>query len=113
MRFFLLVLLVAILSAGATYLLPWWSIAVVCFVVSLLVRQGRGRAFLMGFAGAGLAWLVEAMMHDLANEHILSTRMAVLFHLPNFALFVAVTVLLGGLVGGLAALTGGMLRPKA
>jgi len=113
MKFILSIILVALLSAAAEYFLPWWSIAVVCFLVSLFVKQTGRRAFLMGFLGVGIFWLVAAMMHDVPNEHILSARMATLFHLPNYALFILVTVIIGGLVGGLAAWTGALLRPKA
>ena len=109
MRFFLSVLSIAILSAVAEYFLPWWTIAVVCFLVSLFVRQRPGRAFSMGFLGIALGWFVMAMLHDMANAHILSARMAALFHLPHYTLFVLVTVLIGGLVGGLSALVGALV----
>lgn len=112
MKFLLSVILIALLSAGAELLLPWWSCAMVCFIVALFVRQGGGRAFLMGFCGVGLLWLVAAMMHDVANAHILSTRMAALLKLPNYGLFIVVTVFVGALLGGLAGLSGALLRPK-
>ncbi len=95
MKFFIGVILIALLSAIAEYWLPWWVIAVVCFVVSFVLRQRPGRSFLMGFVGIAIFWLDAAMMHDGANEHILSTRMAGLFHLPNYGMFICVTVLVG------------------
>ena len=112
MRFFLLVILIAILSASVEHFLPWWSVAVVAFVVAVFAKQRPGRAFLGGFCGIGLCWLVAALLHDISNEHILSTRMAALFHLPNYALFIAVTVFIGGLVGGLSAWAGALIRPR-
>jgi hypothetical protein len=112
MRFFLSVILIALLSAAVEYFLPWWSIAVVCFLVSLFVRQGSGRAFLMGFCGIGIFWLTAALLHDISNEHILSARMAALFHLPNYALFIVVTAFIGGLVGGLAAWSAALVKPR-
>lgn len=112
MKFLLTVLLIALLSAGAEYFMPWWSAAAVCFLVSLFVKQGAGRAFMIGFCGVGLLWLALALRADMANNHILSAKMAVLFHMPNYGLFVVVTVVIGGLVGGLAALCGALVKPK-
>ncbi len=113
MRFLFSVLIIALLSAGAEFLLPWWSCAVVCFLVALFARQSGGRAFLIGFLGVGIFWLVAALLHDVANEHILSTRMAALFKLPNYWLFILVTVFIGGLVGGMAAWVGATLKPNS
>ncbi len=113
MRFLYSVFIVAVLSAAAAYFLPWWSVAVVCFLAAMFMKQSGGRAFLMGFCGVGLQWLTIALLSDVANDHILSSRMASLFHLPSYVLFIAVTVFIGGLVGGLAALAGALLSPKA
>jgi hypothetical protein len=103
--------MIAMLAALAESLLPWWSCAVVSFLVSLLMRQGGGRSFFMGFLGVGLLWFIAAMLHDMGNEHILSTRMATLFKLPGHGLFLLVTVMVGALIGGLAAWAGALLSP--
>ena len=110
MRFFLGMVLIALLSAVGEYYLPWWVIAVVCFAVSLIVGLRPGRSFLMGFLGIAIFWADAALLHDVANQHILSTRMAALFHLPSSTMFICVTVLVGSLVGGLAAWAGALLR---
>ena len=112
MRFIIGVILIIILSAVAEYYMPWWTIAIACFAVSFFSGQRPGRAFLMGFTGIAIFWLAVALMHDIANQHILSTKMAALFHLPNYALFICVTVFIGGLVGGLSAWSGALLIPK-
>jgi hypothetical protein len=112
MRFFLMVVLIVVFSAVAEYFLPWWTIAVVSFLVSLIVGGKAGSSFLAGFLGIALLWLAAALYHDIPNEHILSARMAVLFKLPNYTLFVVVTVFIGGLVGGLAAWAGALFRPR-
>jgi hypothetical protein len=101
-----------ILSVVAEYYLPWWMIGVVCFIVSLFAGMRPGRSFLLGFVAIALFWLGVALLHDITNEHILSTKMAVLFHLPNYGLFICVTVLIGGLVGGLSAWAGALLHGK-
>jgi hypothetical protein len=103
MKFLVNVILIAILSALAAYVLPWWTVAIVAFFVSFMAKYRPSRSFLLGFCGVGLCWLVAALWHDIPNDHILSTRMAKLFHLPSYVLFMAVTVLLGALIGGLSA----------
>jgi len=112
MRFLLAVILITLSSAVAEWFLPWWMIAVVAFVVSLFMALKPGRAFLAGFAGIAIFWLIASLLHDVPNDHILSTRMAALFYLPNYGLFVAVTVLTGGSIGGLAAWAGAFFRWK-
>jgi len=110
MKFWIGVILTAILAAVVERFLPWWSVAIVAFIVAMLAGETKGSSFLMGFLGVGAAWLVIALLHDIANQHILSTRMAKLFHLPHYSFFIAATVLIGGLVGGFSALGGGMMR---
>jgi hypothetical protein len=110
MRFIISILLIAILAAVATYFFAWWSVAIVCFIITLIAGLKPGKAFLAGFFGIGVFWLIAAVGHDIPNEHILSQRMAVLFKLPHYSLFILVTVLIGALVGGLAGWSGGLAR---
>ncbi|MCD6013257.1 MAG: hypothetical protein K0Q79_3119 [Flavipsychrobacter sp.] len=112
MRFLFSAILIALLSAVAEYFLPWWSMAVVCFIVALFINERKVFAFWSGFCGVAVCWLAVALWHDIPNEHILSSRMAILFHLPGSWLFMAASVLIGAVVGGLAALSGAMVRPK-
>ena len=101
------ILLIAILSGIAELFLPWWSIAVVAFAVVLLLKPGK--AFWTGFAGVGIYWLIASMFRDVRNDHILSTRLAGVFHLPSYWLFLLVTAIIGGLVGGLSAWAGSLI----
>ena len=112
MKFISTVILIALLSAVAEWFLPWWMIAVVAFVVSIFIPLKPGKAFLAGFVGIGTFWLIACTIQDVPNEHILSTRMAALFHLPGYGLFIAVTVLIGGLLGGLSAWAGAFFGKK-
>jgi hypothetical protein len=50
-------------------------------------------------------------MTDVSNEHILSGRMAAIFGLPDSVSFIAVTVLVGSLIGGLSAWGATLVRP--
>ena len=50
MKFFVSLLLTALLSFAACLYLPWWSIALAAFLVAALVPQKPFRSFLAGFA---------------------------------------------------------------
>jgi hypothetical protein len=113
MKFLLTVLVTALLCALSAYFLPWWTVAVISFLVAVFTRQPPGRSFLAGFCGVGALWLVVALFRDIRNDHILSTRMAELFHLSGYNMFIVVTVLVGALVGGLAAWAGGLINRQA
>ena len=110
MRFFVSFILIAILAAFAEIQLPWWSVAIVAFIVALIANLRPAKAFGAGFIGIALLWLILALVQDIRNNHILSARMAPLFHLPHYSLFILVTVLVGGLVGGLGAWCGSLVR---
>jgi hypothetical protein len=112
MRFFLATLLIALLSFIAGLFLPWWSIAIVAFLVALLLQQGIGRSFLAGFAGIFLLWALVAFWIDVKNESLLSHKIAQLFPLGGSSfLLILITALIGALVGGFAAMAGSSLRP--
>ncbi|SMB94077.1 hypothetical protein SAMN00120144_2337 [Hymenobacter roseosalivarius DSM 11622] len=106
-----LFLLILLLGSIAQLFLPWWSITPVAFVLAFwLGRRGWG-AFLAGFAGIGLGWLGMAAWLNIRNDGHLSHRVAELLPLGgNGWLLVLVTAVLGGLVGGMAALAGVWLR---
>jgi hypothetical protein len=112
MRFLAAILLIALFSFIAGLFLPWWSIAIIAFLVALLVPQSIGRSFLAGFTGIFLLWFLLALWIDIKNNHLLSQKIAQLFRLGNASLLlVVVTALIGALVGGFAAMSGASLRP--
>lgn len=112
MRFISTILLTAVIAFLLTMGLPWWMVAVAAFLVALLLPQKLAKSFLSGFLGVFLFWLGYALFKDVANDHILSARMAKLFHLPGSFLFLLVASFIGGLVGGFGAWAGAALRPK-
>ena len=112
MRFLLATLLIALLSYIAGLFMPWWSIAVVAFLVALLIRPSTGMSFLAGFTAIFLLWALVALWIDIKNEHILSHKIAQLFPLGGSSvLLILVTALVGALVGGFAAMSGASLLP--
>jgi hypothetical protein len=112
MKFIVSIALMAILAAVCQWMSPWWSIVVVAFIVSLIVGMKGGQSFLMGFLGISLFWLTVILIKDAQNEHILGHRMAQVFGGAPYPIFIAINVLLGGLVGGLSAWSAALIRAK-
>lgn len=111
MRFLLTVLLIFLLSFIAGIFLPWWSIAIVAFLVALLLPQSLGRSFLAGFSGIFFLWAIVALWIDLKNESVLSVKIAELFPLQGSTmLLIFITALVGALVAGFAAMSGSSIR---
>jgi hypothetical protein len=112
MRFILAFLLTATIGFLAGLRLEWWSIALVAFLVALLIPQSISNAFFSGFIGIFILWAVLAFWIDNKNGNMLSREIAELFKLGGSSvLLILVTALIGGLVGGFAAMAGSSLRP--
>jgi len=113
MRFLLSVLLIVALGFIAGLFLPWWSIAIVAFLIAFLIPQAIGRSFLAGFVGIFILWGLVSLWIDIKNESILSSKIAQLFPLGGSSILVIlITGLVGALVGGFAAMSGASLRPR-
>ena len=85
--------------------------AITSLLVAILVHQKAGKAFLAGFLGllflwAGLAWWV-----DMKNSGVLSAKIANVLPLGGNTLYlILATGIVGGLVAGMAAMSGSFLR---
>jgi hypothetical protein len=112
MRFLLATLLTTTLSFIAGIYLPWWSIAIISFLVAILISQPIGRGFLSGFSGIFILWGFLSFWIDLKNKGILSNKIAQVIPLGGSSiLLILITALLGALVGGFAAMAGSSLAP--
>jgi hypothetical protein len=87
-------------------MLPWWAIAIIAFIAALYAGKTNTQAFWSGFGAIVIVWVTLALFKSIPNDHVLATRVAHLFHLPNWILLLAATALIGGLVGGLSSLSG-------
>lgn len=110
-KFFVSLLLVALLSFTICLYMPWWSIAIVAFVVGLIIYQKPYLSFIAGFFSllllwGGLAWYISA-----ANNDILAHRIApVILNEDAPMTLIIITALIGALTAGFAALSGSLLR---
>lgn len=113
MRGLVIFLIIGVLSFIAGLFLPWWSVALVAFIVSVAVGERPGSAFLTAFLAVFLFWFGYSYFQDLANDSILSSRISFLFlGTQSPILMNLVTGLVGGLVAGMGGLTGAFLRKK-
>jgi hypothetical protein len=102
----MLFFLILILSLVAQFFLPWWIIAPVAFGLAFWKAFTARKAFTTGFVGIALGWLGYSLFIHLRTEGILTERIAHVLPLHNSLLLILMTVLMGGLVGGMAALAG-------
>jgi hypothetical protein len=113
MKFFSVIIIIGLLCFASGFIFPWWAIAPLSFMVTLLIPQKPGISFLSAFLALFILWGGLASYMDVKNKHILSTKIAELFFdsKSNY-LIIFVTALAGGLVTGFSALTASLLRPR-
>jgi len=113
MKIIVSILLSALIAFVCGLYLPWWTIAVAAFIVALIIPQFPWKSFLSGFVGIFLLWASLSWWKNFKNDGVLGSKIAELFSLPaNSLLMILITALVGGLIGGFAALSGSYLRNK-
>ena len=100
----------ALLSFTLCLYLPWWSIGPACFVVALIMRMRVGIAFLAGFVSLFILWFGMSWWISTNNQDILAHRISMLILKKDSPeSLMLLTALIGAIVGGLGALSGGLL----
>lgn len=106
------ILLTAVLCGIIQLFLPWWTLTLAAALVAILQKSPQKSAiFWGGFWGVALLWLAYIGFIELQSRAILSSKLANLLHLPPYppvAWFIA--ALIGGISGGLGALSGYYLK---
>ena len=111
MKFLTATILTALLAFISGLFLPWWGIAITSLLVAVLVHQKAGKDFLAGLLGVFLLWAGLAWWIDMKNNGVLSKKVAAVLPLGgNALLLILLTGIIGGLVAGMAALSGSLLR---
>ncbi|WP_300599701.1 hypothetical protein [Niabella sp.] len=113
MKIFVSVITIGVLSYISGIYLPWWGIAVAGFAVAVLLRQKPAHSFWSGFIAVFLLWLFLAWRINTANDGILAGRIGLLLGIGKSPVLLAViTGVIGGLVTGMASLSGSYLRQQ-
>lgn len=111
MKFTIQLVSIALLAFILELFLPWWSIAISAFVFGYVMKSNAN--FFAGFLGIGLLWLLKALLIEMNAAMPLAENVAAILKLNSKALLMLVMVIIGGLVGGFAALTGSLLKKDA
>ena len=91
--------------------MPWWIIAIAAFLSALLIGRTPGRSFLSGFAAIFVVWIVLALFKSIPNNNLLAGRVVQLFPIPhNWIWLLIITAVIGGMVGGMSALSGVLVK---
>jgi hypothetical protein len=88
--------------------LPWWTMAIGACAIGYLMGNKGYVSFFAGLIGVGILWLGMAYYIDNVTQSILTEKVNRLLPLNAFLL----TTIIGGLVGGVASLTGALLKSK-
>ncbi len=112
MKFIVSVLIIALLSLAVGLFFPWWTIAIVAFIVTSLIPQNSLRSFLSGFTAVFLLWGALAWLISSNNDHLMASKVALILKMGNPTILILATALIGALVAGFAALAGSFVRKK-
>jgi len=111
MKFITSIILTGLLAFIAGLYFPWWSLAIIAFLVAVLIHQKPWKALLSGLLGLFLLWGGLALWINIKNDGVLAVKVASLLPLGGSPyLLITVTGLIAGIIGGLAALAGSYLR---
>lgn len=109
MKFLIQLILIAIAAFLLELFMPWWCIAIAAAAGGYALKSKAN--FLAGLLGIALLWLIKAWLLDSSSAAPLAERVAAIFSL-NKPLLMLVTALIGGLVGGFAAMAGAALKKE-
>ena len=106
----LLTILILVTAFLLNLFLPWWSITLPGLFFGWWFNKKAGTSFVFGFLALFLLWGGQALYIHFANDSILSARIAEMLQLGSPLLVVLITGVLGGLVSGIATVTGSLIQ---
>jgi len=110
MKFIVSLLLIALLSFAACLYFPWWSIALVAFIVSVVIQQTPGMSFVTGFFALFILWGSLSLWISNNNGNLFAHKISsLIFKTDSPWLLILATAITGALVAGFAAVTGSYL----
>ena len=106
MKFILQIFTTFVFAFAFQYFLPWWTAAIACIMMGYYFKNGAFKSFCAGFLAIGLLWFAMALYIDVTSQSILTEKVNQILPAPALAL----TSLIGALVGGFSAMSGALLR---
>jgi hypothetical protein len=110
MKTILQIIFTTLLSYIIQKFLPWWSVTICAGIIALFNSNTRFAAFWGGFVGVSLLWMGYATYIDIESHSILSQKVLSLFYVKSVSALIILTGCIGGIVGGMGALCGQLLR---
>ncbi len=110
MKLIIKVMLIALLTYLSGIYFAWWGAVIVAAFISLLIPTSSFSAFVSGFIGAGIVWIVMAWKIDIESQGVLTNKVAQLFTVDDPIYLVIAAGLIGALAGGLGSLSGNSFR---
>jgi hypothetical protein len=91
--------------------LPWWSLVIVALVIAAVLQPRPVLSFAVGLLATASVWLLVAFFLTRTEaQRILPTQMGEILGGLSYMNLLLATATLGGLMGGLGALTGTLGR---
>lgn len=110
MKYLLGIIGIIVLGFVTQSFFAWWTIALVAALVGAWMKLNNFQSYLVGFLGVFLLWGAYAAFLNSGNEGILAGKIGAMFGGLGAVQMVLVTAILGGIIGGFAALTGRLFR---
>jgi len=93
------------------YFFEWWTVAIASFIGGAILGKSSGETFAKGMVAVIMVWLLMVCYYHFSTQGILSNKIAQILPVGgNVALLIVATVLIGGIVGGWAAMSGFLVR---
>jgi hypothetical protein len=86
--------------------------AIGAFATGLYFRHNGPTSFLAGLVGVGLLWCIMAVYLDSSTGSVITSKVAAILPTKTVGWLIVVTAVIGGLVGGFATMTGGIITSK-
>jgi hypothetical protein len=99
-----------VLGFAAHSFFPWWSIAVVAFLVGVWQSESALKSFTYGTLAVTLLWTIYAGYQTQQNGGLISEAVGKMLGGLSGTQLLLGTGLIGGIVGGIAAMTGTFFR---
>ena len=110
MRFILLTVLTTILVVFLNPVAPYWAVMIGIVIISALLDPNGIGGFFGGGLGMGLTWLGQSIYLGVITSSSLPDKMGELMGLGTGMTLIAITGVVGFLLGGFSGLSGVMFR---
>lgn len=110
MKFIFRFLIIILLGYFLPFYLPWWILIIICFLVGFFIPGNSFTVFNAGFLGGGVVWMGLSFKLDSDTQSIMSEKIVQLMPFDDATLLIIIAGLIGAIVGGFSAVSGGSLR---